>query len=173
MKALYPVHCALLEGFKKCVEFSKTDIAKCFLDAERDLLNYVKYAARLPMAVEKVRHTNFSLGLNNNFVQAKELATRSDTCQLIQDCQERTHQRFPLSDLLSVPIQRFLKYPLLTKVHSKMTIGLVCMVFLSPKELLKCAKKAAVPNQADIKSLETANALVEVGLVPRTIDSRQ
>ena len=53
-KALYPVHCALLEGFKKCVEFSKTDITRFFLEAERDLLIYGKYAARLPMAVEKV-----------------------------------------------------------------------------------------------------------------------
>lgn len=127
VKALYPVHCALLEGFKKCVEFGKTDVAKCFLDVETDLLNYGKYAARLPMAVDK----------------AKQLATRSDTCRLIQSCQERSQQRFPLSDLLSVPIQRFLKYPLLTK------------------ELLKCAKKATVPNQADIKSLETVIAKVE------------
>ena len=54
MKALYPVHCALLEGFKKCVESSKSDITRYFLEAERDLLNYGKYAARLPMAVEKV-----------------------------------------------------------------------------------------------------------------------
>ena len=53
-QALYPVHCALLEGFKKCVEFSKTDITRYFLEAEGDLLNYGKYAARLPMAVEKV-----------------------------------------------------------------------------------------------------------------------
>lgn len=49
------MHCALLEGFKKCVEFSKTDITRYFLEAEGDLLNYGKYAARLPMAVEKVR----------------------------------------------------------------------------------------------------------------------
>lgn len=48
------MHCALLEGFKKCVESSKTDITRYFLEAERDLLNYGKYAARLPMAVEKV-----------------------------------------------------------------------------------------------------------------------
>lgn len=31
-----------------------------------------------------------------------------------------------------------------------------------PKELLKCSKKAAVPNQADVKSLEIVVALVEV-----------
>lgn len=33
----------------------------------------------------------------------------------------------------------------------------------SAKELLKCSKKTAVSNQADIKSLETVVALVEVG----------
>ncbi len=54
VKALYPVHCVLLEGFKKCVESSKADITRYFMEAERDLLNYGKYAARLPMAVEKV-----------------------------------------------------------------------------------------------------------------------
>lgn len=52
-----------------------------------------------------------------HYLQAKQLATKSETCRLIQSCQERSHQRFPLSDLLSVPIQRFLKYPLLMKVH--------------------------------------------------------
>lgn len=52
------MHCVLLEGFKKCVELSRTDIAKYFLEAERDLLHYGKYAARLPMAVEKVKYIN-------------------------------------------------------------------------------------------------------------------
>jgi len=33
---------------------SKTDITKCFLEAEQGLLHYGQYAARLPMAVEKV-----------------------------------------------------------------------------------------------------------------------
>lgn len=52
-----------------------------------------------------------------DLLQAKQLTTRSETCRLLQGCQERSQQRFPLSDLLSVPIQRFLKYPLLTKVR--------------------------------------------------------
>ena len=55
-QVLYPVHCGLLEGFKKCVDSTKTDIAKYFIDAEKDLLNYGKYAARLPMAVERVNN---------------------------------------------------------------------------------------------------------------------
>lgn len=59
------MHCALLEGFKKCVESSRTDIARYFLEAERDLLNYGKYAARLPMAVEKASDSSCS-GQNND-----------------------------------------------------------------------------------------------------------
>ena len=48
----------------------------------------------------------------------------------------------------------------------------VAAVFcLSPKELLKCSKKAAVPNQADIKSLETVVALVEVGVYSLIVDN--
>ncbi len=55
VQLLYPVHCTLLEGFGKCVEpSSKPDITKYFLEAENGLLNYGQYAARLPMAVERV-----------------------------------------------------------------------------------------------------------------------
>ena len=50
------------------------------------------------------------------FMQAKQLQSRRDTIQVLQGCQERSQQRFPLKDLLNVPIQRFLKYPLLIKV---------------------------------------------------------
>ena len=55
LQLLYPVHCALLEGFGKCVDpSSKSDITKYFLEAEKGLLNYGQYAARLPMAIERV-----------------------------------------------------------------------------------------------------------------------
>lgn len=58
------MHHCLLEGFKKCVESTSSDITKSFLDAEKDLLNYGKYAARLPMAVEKVSLLSWSNGYN-------------------------------------------------------------------------------------------------------------
>ena len=51
---LYPVHCALLEGFEKSVESNAPDITKYFMDAQSGLLHYGVYAARLPMAVERV-----------------------------------------------------------------------------------------------------------------------
>ena len=53
---LQPVHQTLLEGFEKCVESKSgnTDITKYFLDSQQGLLMYGLYAARLPMAVEKV-----------------------------------------------------------------------------------------------------------------------
>lgn len=98
------------------------------------------------------------------YLQAKQLSTRSDTCRLLQGCQERSHQRFPLSDLLSVPIQRFLKYPLLMKVRI-IFYHLDSSISSRNQELLKCTKKATVPNQADIKSLETVIALVEVSFI--------
>ncbi len=47
----------------------------------------------------------------------------------MQTTMEKSQSRFPLSDILPVPIQRIMRYPLLIK------------------ELEKCAKKAALPNQ--------------------------
>lgn len=57
---------------------------------------------------------------------------------------DRSDQRFPLSDLLPVPIQRFLKYPLLMK------------------ELQKCAKKRAMPAQSEVNNLEKLIDQLEV-----------
>ena len=50
------MHQTLLEGFEKCVESKSgnTDITKYFLDSQQGLLMYGLYAARLPMAMEKV-----------------------------------------------------------------------------------------------------------------------
>jgi len=61
-RALQPVHQTLLEGFEKCVESKSgnTDITKYFLDNQQGLLTYGLYAARLPMAVEKVTHLSLS-----------------------------------------------------------------------------------------------------------------
>lgn len=57
-QSLYSVHSALLEGFERCVEHetvsTKTDITKYFLDQQQGLLQYGLYAARLPLAVDKV-----------------------------------------------------------------------------------------------------------------------
>ena len=41
----------------------------------------------------------------------------------MQDTQGRSSSRFPLSDLLSVPMQRILKYPLLLKVRGGAVLG--------------------------------------------------
>ena len=122
LKGLQPVHQTLLEGFEKCVESKSgnTDITKYFLDSQQGLLMYGLYAARLPMAVEKVRYPFLAVSLGASdgvsLLQAKQLQARGDTSRLLHVCQQRSQQRFPLSDLLSVPIQRFLKYPLLIKV---------------------------------------------------------
>ena len=55
VQSLYPVHRSLLDGFGKCVDQQlETDIAKYFIDQQQGLLAYGLYAAKLPVAVEKV-----------------------------------------------------------------------------------------------------------------------
>jgi len=62
---------------------------------------------------------------------------------VLQACLDRSQQRFPLSDLLNVPIQRFLKYPLLIK------------------ELHKCAKKCSNPSMGEVDNLAAVLAVLE------------
>ena len=118
---LYPIHCALLESFERCLE-PGGDISKGFLDASQGLLLYGIYAAKLPKAVERVCmcvrmcKCTYLHCVPVHFLQAKQLQNRRETGQVLQACQDRSGQRFPLKDLLNVPIQRFLKYPLLIKV---------------------------------------------------------
>lgn len=126
-KLLHPVHCQLLEAFEKCVQSGSADVSPYFLNAREGLLDYGAYAAKLPRAIER----------------SKQLQTRGETARQLQLCQSRSNQRFPLNDLLSVPIQRFLKYPLLIK------------------ELHKCSKKSAMPRDTEVKNLESVLALLE------------
>ena len=54
--------------------------------------------------------------------QAKMMQTRGETAKAmltVQQASEASERRFPLSDLLNVPIQRVLKYPLLMKVSGR------------------------------------------------------
>ncbi len=68
-----------------------------------------------PLPTCPSNHSTFTY-MSPSTLQAKQLATRRETGQVLQACQDRSRQRFPLKDLLNVPIQRFLKYPLLIKV---------------------------------------------------------
>ena len=122
---LYPVHCNLLDDLARAMDHNhdrgRSDVTQYFLSHHRGLLHYGQYAVRLPSAVEKVSiavvcftwsgpaPTLYSL-------QAKMLQTHGKTKEALKLCEQSSGQRFPLSDLLHVPIQRVLKYPLLMKV---------------------------------------------------------
>ena len=49
--------------------------------------------------------------------QLKELSSKPATLKILDQAKASSGQRFPLKDLLNVPMQRILKYPLLLKVH--------------------------------------------------------
>eukprot|EP00731_Ephydatia_muelleri_P024734 Em0016g1005a len=131
LQKLRPVHETLLSGFEKWVEGDKLpnsgEITRVFMEQKDGLLNYGVYAAKLPLATEK----------------AKDLQNRSDLVKVFQTLMEKSCQRFPLSDLLSLPIQRVLKYPLLVK------------------ELHKCARKGTSVSGTELGTLESLMALLE------------
>ena len=65
--------------------------------------------------------------LNSYSAQAKVLQTRGETAKAMLTVQQGSapsERKFPLSDLLNVPIQRVLKYPLLMRV----SVASVCVV---------------------------------------------
>lgn len=109
-------HEALLKGFKDSYEQGKCDIFVYFEKEKNALLQYGEYAAQLPKATEKAKQ----------FQNA-----RNEISRALQNCQDRSHQRFTLADLLSVPVQRILKYPLIVT------------------ELIKCAKKGGIQSEVD------------------------
>ncbi|CAI8050161.1 Guanine nucleotide exchange factor VAV2 [Geodia barretti] len=128
---LYPVHCSLLEGLERSQEMKNdssravADVTQHFLNQHSGFLHYGQYAVRLPFAIER----------------AKLLQTRGDTAKAMMSVQQNSgpsERKFPLSDLLHVPIQRVLKYPLLMN------------------ELLKCVQKQSLPSsQAEKVNLNT------------------
>ena len=77
-------------------------------------------------------------------IQAKILQNQKDLGRLLQSTMEKSNQRFPLSDILPVPIQRMLRYPLLIK------------------ELEKNSRKSAMPSQNQVVQLERLLVFLEV-----------
>lgn len=76
--------------------------------------------------------------------QAKMFQNRGETSKMMQSIMERNSQRFPLGDLLPIPIQRIVRYPLLVK------------------ELEKCCRKSAMPSQRVLQQLDKLKTLLEV-----------
>ena len=66
--------------------------------------------------------------VQNSVAQLKDLASRPITAKVLDQAKKDSGQRFPLKDLLNVPMQRILKYPLLLKVAlSNATCFFVCV----------------------------------------------
>lgn len=154
-----------------------------FMCSQRDaLLQYGEYAAQLPKATERVSALTVLLECYHiicteiyscqslsyicvYILQCKQLqAARNECARAMQACQERSQQRFSLSELLSVPLQRVLKYPLLVSVRKTVTdlCNDVCMCVLCLQELIKCAKKAG--DQTEITELTNLHNFLNVNV---------
>lgn len=123
-------HRKLLNGFTQCSQNLALDVAQHFLNEQSGLLQYGTYAATMPSAIKK----------------AKQLQESKEMGKVMQETLSRSSQRFPLSDLLSVPMQRILKYPLLIM------------------ELVKCAEKAekkAGPRNSVAANWNNLNTVLE------------
>lgn len=71
-------------------------------------------------------------------LKVKELMEIPKVNQTLESCQEVSKQRFPLKDLLPLPIQRILRYPLLLKelIKTSKTLKLNDEVFELEKILM-------------------------------------
>ncbi|XP_065198095.1 proto-oncogene vav-like [Sycon ciliatum] len=96
---LREVHTGFLTMLEAQVESGAQLISKCFLKHADDFVNYGTYCAGLPPSQTKVQ----------------ELMDRPDMAKTLDACKKASKQRFNLKELLSVPMQRVLKYPLLLR----------------------------------------------------------
>lgn len=103
---LYDLH----EEFFRALETqmaSKTgrNVSEPFATCTRKMRCYGQYCCEIPDAVKKL----------------KELAANPKYGKILENAKKDSGQRFPLKDLLNVPMQRVLKYPLLIKELIKST----------------------------------------------------
>ena len=77
---------------------------------------YGQFCCEIPEAIEKVKRCCHILRVANEHLQLKELESKPATQKILEQAKKDSGQRFPLKDLLNVPMQRILKYPLLIKV---------------------------------------------------------
>eukprot|EP00052_Salpingoeca_macrocollata_P034789 m.12643 g.12643 ORF g.12643 m.12643 type:complete len:807 (+) comp6968_c0_seq1:124-2544(+) len=80
-------------------------IAPCFLDCIPTFKCYGQFCCEIPDAIAKIR----------------ELSAKPAAQKLMDQAKKESGQRFALKDLLNVPMQRVLKYPLLLKELHKYT----------------------------------------------------
>ncbi|KJE98262.1 hypothetical protein CAOG_008252 [Capsaspora owczarzaki ATCC 30864] len=106
LKQLLQVHTDIMEALISSIEDNQgNDIAKALVDHSQQLMAYGEYCANLPDAM--------------NLLQ--ELQLRPEFVNRMLAIQEQSQQKFRLGDLLNIPMQRILKYPLLLKELRKCT----------------------------------------------------
>nr|XP_042895082.1 protein vav [Parasteatoda tepidariorum] len=101
IKELAEIHTGFHSELYKACTSSHYKISECFLHWKDKFIVYGEYCSKLPAAQERI----------------EELSTKSEVAnQAILRCQhEANGGKFKLRDLLSVPMQRILKYHLLLK----------------------------------------------------------
>eukprot|EP00051_Salpingoeca_urceolata_P001684 m.43077 g.43077 ORF g.43077 m.43077 type:complete len:802 (-) comp11610_c0_seq2:431-2836(-) len=99
-------HKELITGLEK--QMASTTgrmVSQVFAEHLRSLRCYGKFCCEIPSSIAKL----------------KELEAKPATARVLEAAKKASGQRFPLKDLLNVPMQRILKYPLLLKELIKAT----------------------------------------------------
>eukprot|EP00117_Sycon_ciliatum_P005366 scpid8862/ scgid3441/ Guanine nucleotide exchange factor VAV2 len=139
---LREVHSGFLAQLETQIESGAQHISKCFLTCADDFVNYGTYCAGLPPSQTKVQ----------------ELMDRPDMAKTLDNCKKASKQRFNLKELLSVPMQRVLKYPLLLreliKQGGKCGYGDIAGLE-EASEALKDVAKSVNEIKRDIEALNT------------------
>jgi hypothetical protein len=98
-------HKRFLEKLEASNRKGAIDISSCFLAQVEDLLKYGFFCSRLPDAQNRIA----------------QLMKDTNLGKKLEMCKVRSRQRFGLKELMCVPIQRTLKYPLLLRELIKHT----------------------------------------------------
>eukprot|EP00054_Salpingoeca_dolichothecata_P025603 m.180295 g.180295 ORF g.180295 m.180295 type:complete len:573 (-) comp25414_c0_seq1:633-2351(-) len=92
--ALHQTHSRFLKKLDKI-----ENVSPAFLEFRNEFLMYASYCARVPDSIKRL----------------EELCGKKEIASALKNLKETSSQRFELKDLLSVPMQRMLKYPLLLR----------------------------------------------------------
>ncbi|XP_006815330.1 proto-oncogene vav-like [Saccoglossus kowalevskii] len=101
IEKLYEIHSGFLKELKRAVEVDNSrHLSKVFINWKDELLIYGDYCSKLLIAQDHI----------------DEICKDPDVAMKIDECQRKANEgKFRLRDLLSVPMQRILKYHLLLR----------------------------------------------------------
>lgn len=99
VRDLYPMHINLLEKLQNDITGNEGNcISDVFLSMMQELLEYSEYCSNLPDALAKIRQLEDA---------------RPDFREFLAEQSKQVKMQFELSDLVNLPMQRVLRYPLL------------------------------------------------------------